>query len=54
MAISEEAKQRLRTVMNAVEVTVAWGFIPFVLFLGFRRGADRDMPPLTLLSLFWQ
>ncbi|KAH8237687.1 hypothetical protein KR038_007997 [Drosophila bunnanda] len=54
MVLSEETKQRLRTVISAVEATVAWGFIPFVLILGFRRGADPEMPPLTLLSLFWQ
>ncbi|KAH8356196.1 hypothetical protein KR200_006109 [Drosophila serrata] len=54
MVLSEETKERLKVVLNAMETTVAWGFIPFVLFLGFRRGADPDMPPLTILNLLWQ
>ncbi|KAH8237690.1 hypothetical protein KR038_008008 [Drosophila bunnanda] len=54
MVLSEEAKERLRAVLNAMEATVAWGFIPLVLFLGFRRGADPAMPPLTILNLLWQ
>ncbi|KAH8235723.1 hypothetical protein KR032_006123 [Drosophila birchii] len=54
MELSEETKERLRAVLSAMERTVAWGFIPLVLFLGFKRGADPDMPPLTILNLLWQ
>ncbi|KAH8287030.1 hypothetical protein KR054_000753 [Drosophila jambulina] len=54
MELSEDTKERLRTVINALETTIFWGFIPLVLFLGFRRGADPEMPPLTILSLLWQ
>ncbi|KAH8235721.1 hypothetical protein KR032_006121 [Drosophila birchii] len=53
MELSEETKERLRSVFSAMETTFAWGFVPLVLFLGFRRGADPDMPPLTILSLLW-
>ncbi|KAH8303329.1 hypothetical protein KR059_007615 [Drosophila kikkawai] len=54
MELSEETKERLRGVINAMETTVHWGFIPLILILGFKRGADPAMPPLTILSLLWQ
>ncbi|KAH8303328.1 hypothetical protein KR059_007614 [Drosophila kikkawai] len=54
MELSEETKERVRAVINVAETTVRWGFIPLILILGFRRGADPEMPPLTILSLFWQ
>ena len=35
-----------------------WGFVPAVVYLGFRRGADvmpngETAPSLTLASIFW-
>ena len=29
------------------------GFMPSVLYLGFSKGSEPGMPPLSLASLFW-
>ena len=30
-----------------------WGWIPLIITLGMRRGADPGMPEPNLLALFW-
>ncbi|CAB3382446.1 Hypothetical predicted protein [Cloeon dipterum] len=47
-------KQRLAKVSALARTVFHWGFIPTVLYLGFRKGADPGMPPLTIFSLLWQ
>ncbi|KAH8258468.1 mitochondrial import receptor subunit TOM7 homolog [Drosophila kikkawai] len=54
MELSEGVKERLGVVVGALQTTFHWGFVPFVLYLGFRKGAEPGMPPLTILSLLWQ
>ncbi|CAD6188592.1 unnamed protein product [Caenorhabditis auriculariae] len=47
-------------ISKSVEVTtfaIQWGFVPFVVYLGFRKGAE-PMPngqviPLSVMSLLW-
>nr|XP_060638085.1 mitochondrial import receptor subunit TOM7 homolog isoform X1 [Anolis sagrei ordinatus] len=51
--LSKEAKQRLQNIFKGAQFTIRWGFIPVVLYLGFKRGADPGMPEPTLLSLLW-
>uniref|UniRef100_UPI00358EDCDF mitochondrial import receptor subunit TOM7 homolog n=1 Tax=Myxine glutinosa TaxID=7769 RepID=UPI00358EDCDF len=51
--LSPECKQRVQRLLQCGQVAVRWGFIPMVLYLGFRKGADPGMPEPSLLSLLW-
>ncbi|XP_063159829.1 mitochondrial import receptor subunit TOM7 homolog [Candoia aspera] len=51
--LSKEAKQRLQHLFKGGQFAIRWGFVPVVLYLGFKRGADPGMPEPTLLSLLW-
>uniref|UniRef100_A0A669PF89 Mitochondrial import receptor subunit TOM7 homolog n=1 Tax=Phasianus colchicus TaxID=9054 RepID=A0A669PF89_PHACC len=46
--LSKEAKQRLQQLFKGGQFAIRWGFIPVVLYLGFRRGADPGMPEPTI------
>ncbi|XP_012255426.1 mitochondrial import receptor subunit TOM7 homolog [Athalia rosae] len=54
MSFSPQTKQKISIVVNVTKVVFHWGFIPAVLFLGFRKGADPGMPPLSVMNLLWQ
>ncbi|XP_030387541.1 mitochondrial import receptor subunit TOM7 homolog [Scaptodrosophila lebanonensis] len=54
MVLSDGVKERLGVVVSAVQTVFHWGFVPMVLYLGFSKGAEPGMPPLTILSLLWQ
>ncbi|RWS20202.1 mitochondrial import receptor subunit TOM7-like protein [Leptotrombidium deliense] len=45
--LKPEAKQRLSTLLGLVRVTFQYSFIPGVLYLGFKKGADVGMPALN-------
>uniref|UniRef100_A0A3P9N6W3 Mitochondrial import receptor subunit TOM7 homolog n=5 Tax=Cyprinodontoidei TaxID=8087 RepID=A0A3P9N6W3_POERE len=47
--LSKETKQRLQQLFQCSQFVIRWGFIPTVLYLGFKRGADPGMPEPTLL-----
>ncbi|CAL8294104.1 unnamed protein product [Merluccius merluccius] len=49
--LSKETKQRLQQVFQCGQFVIRWGFIPTVLYLGFKRGADPGMPEPTVLRL---
>ncbi|XP_056268149.1 mitochondrial import receptor subunit TOM7 homolog [Pseudoliparis swirei] len=51
--LSNESKQRLQQLFQCSQFVIRWGFIPTVLYLGFKRGADPGMPEPTVLSLLW-
>ncbi|XP_014686118.1 mitochondrial import receptor subunit TOM7 homolog [Equus asinus] len=51
--LSKEAKQRLQQLFKGGQFAIRWGFIPLVIYLGFKRGADPGMPEPTVLSLLW-
>ncbi|KAM7174720.1 mitochondrial import receptor subunit TOM7 homolog [Macrochelys suwanniensis] len=51
--LSKEVKQRLQQLFKGGQFAIRWGFIPVVLYLGFKRGADPGMPEPTILSLLW-
>ncbi|KAM6373749.1 mitochondrial import receptor subunit TOM7 homolog isoform 1-T1 [Alca torda] len=48
--LSKEAKQRLQQLFKGGQFAIRWGFIPVVLYLGFKRGADPGMPEPTIWS----
>ncbi|XP_058400693.1 mitochondrial import receptor subunit TOM7 homolog [Diceros bicornis minor] len=52
--LSMEATQRLQQLFKGGQVAICWVFIPFVIYLGFQRGADPGMPEPTVLSLLWR
>jgi len=52
--LSKDTKRRISTVTTLAKTTFHWTFIPVVLYLGFKQGAEPGMPPLTILSLLWQ
>ncbi|RNA08925.1 mitochondrial import receptor subunit TOM7 -like protein [Brachionus plicatilis] len=45
----EDFKKRLSNVLAFSRFVFHWGFIPFVIYLGFNTGADEGQPPLNLL-----
>ncbi|XP_053409726.1 mitochondrial import receptor subunit TOM7 homolog [Nycticebus coucang] len=47
--LSKEAKQRLQQLFKGGQFAIRWGFIPLVIYLGFKRGADPGMPEPTVL-----
>ncbi|KAK6491371.1 mitochondrial import receptor subunit TOM7-like protein [Huso huso] len=47
--LSKETKQRLQQVFQCGQFAIRWGFIPTILYLGFRRGADPGLPEPTVL-----
>uniref|UniRef100_A0A2K6TG26 Mitochondrial import receptor subunit TOM7 homolog n=1 Tax=Saimiri boliviensis boliviensis TaxID=39432 RepID=A0A2K6TG26_SAIBB len=50
----KEAKQRLQQLFKGGHFAIWWGFIPLVIYLGFKRDADPRMPEPTVLSLLWE
>ncbi|XP_007901497.1 mitochondrial import receptor subunit TOM7 homolog [Callorhinchus milii] len=53
LALTKETKQRLQQLFRCGQTAIRWGFIPTVLYLGFKRGGDPGMPEPSLLSLLW-
>lgn len=51
--MSPEVKDRLQMVMNLVKVSFHWGYIPVVLYFGFRKGPDPGSAPFSLGSILW-
>ncbi|XP_011494682.1 PREDICTED: mitochondrial import receptor subunit TOM7 homolog [Ceratosolen solmsi marchali] len=54
MMLTQNTKQKIGIVINISKSVFQWGFIPAVLYLGFRKGADPGMPELTFMNLLWQ
>ena len=53
MGLSKGSLERLNKIINVAKTVVHVGFVPTILYLGFQKGADPGMPPLTLASLLW-
>ncbi|XP_077979172.1 mitochondrial import receptor subunit TOM7 homolog [Glandiceps talaboti] len=51
--MNPETKKRISTLWRATTTVFQWGYVPFILYLGFKRGADPGMPEPTVLSLLW-
>lgn len=51
--MSPEALARLNRVFTLLKTGFHWGFLPAILYLGFRKGSEPGMPELTFGSLFW-
>ncbi|PBC33199.1 Mitochondrial import receptor subunit TOM7 [Apis cerana cerana] len=47
-------KQKVAIILDVSKAIFHWGFIPAILFLGFRKGADPGMPQLSIINLLWQ
>jgi len=51
--LSPATKERIQTVVDAGKTVFQYGYIPLILYLGFKKGAEQGMPPLTVFSLLW-
>ncbi|XP_057585503.1 mitochondrial import receptor subunit TOM7 homolog [Hippopotamus amphibius kiboko] len=51
--LSKEAKQRLQQLFKGGQFAPA-GFLPLVIYLGFKRRAHSGMPEPTVSSLLWR
>ncbi|KAB7506893.1 Mitochondrial import receptor subunit TOM7-like protein [Armadillidium nasatum] len=51
--VDKGMKQRVKTVLQIGRTVFQYGYIPAMLYLGFTRGADKGMPPISFSSLFW-
>jgi len=48
------ARKRLNSVIQIGKKVFHYGYIPAVLYLGFKKGAEKGAPELSILSLLWQ
>ncbi|KAI2810327.1 Tomm7p [Blomia tropicalis] len=46
-------KARLAKLLSLARFGYQYGFIPYVIYLGIKQGADPGMPELSLRSLLW-
>ncbi|KHN80247.1 Mitochondrial import receptor subunit TOM7 -like protein [Toxocara canis] len=57
MKLAAWQQQLVSKSVDCLRLGVQWGFVPFILYLGFRQGAEPlpngQVVPLTLLSLLW-
>jgi len=51
--LSPATKARITTVADVGKTVFQYGYIPLILYLGFKKGAEPGMPPLSVFSLLW-
>ena len=44
---------RLQSLVSMSKFVFQWGFLPFIIYLGFRQGPEPNGPPLSFASLLW-
>uniref|UniRef100_A0A2K6S021 Mitochondrial import receptor subunit TOM7 homolog n=1 Tax=Saimiri boliviensis boliviensis TaxID=39432 RepID=A0A2K6S021_SAIBB len=44
---------KLQQLFRGSQFAIRWGFIPLVIYLRFKRGADPGMPEPTVLRYLW-
>ncbi|KHJ47075.1 TOM7 family protein [Trichuris suis] len=54
LKLSKEQKKLVRIGANIFRFSVQWGTIPFIIYLGLRKGAAPGHPPITLMNCLWQ
>lgn len=52
MPISQEAADGLRKVLHYIKMSFHIGFLPLIIFLGWRHGPDRGNPPFSITNFF--
>ncbi|CAB3979685.1 mitochondrial import receptor subunit TOM7 homolog [Paramuricea clavata] len=50
---NKETKKRIQVVLSGAKTSFYYGFIPVIIYLGLKKGADQGMPEPTILSLLW-
>ena len=48
---TDDIKRRLQSVLGYSPYAVYYGFIPLVIYLGFKLGPDPGTPEFSLMSL---
>jgi len=51
--LSKGSLERLNTLINLGKTAFHVAFVPTILYLGFKKGSNPGMPPLTLANLFF-
>ena len=51
--LSQGSLERLNKIVDLGKTAFHYGFVPTILYLGFKKGAEPGMPELTLAHLFW-
>ena len=51
MAELSKTKKMIKSVFGVTKPLFHWGFIPFVIYLGLRKGGEPGMPAPSLLSV---
>lgn len=46
-------KYRLGLVIDLLKMIFHYGFIPMVVYLGYKKGANKDMAPFTPMTILW-
>ncbi|RDD38761.1 Mitochondrial import receptor subunit TOM7-like protein [Trichoplax sp. H2] len=47
--MNEDTKKRIRRVISTGQTLFQWGFIPVIVYLGFKQGPDPQTPEFGLL-----
>lgn len=50
-APGKNIKRRLQTVLGIAPYALYYGFVPFVIYLGFKLGPDPNTPEFSILNL---
>ena len=53
LAMAGEITRRVSQLWSVCLFAFRWGWIPLIITLGIRRGADPGMPEPNLIALFW-
>lgn len=54
MDLSTKTKEKIAIVLDISKTVFHWGFIPAVIYIGFKKGADPGMPELRIVDILWQ
>ena len=53
MEIKPGAMKRLNNVISICKTVFYYGWVPFVIYLGYRKNADPYEPRFTIIDIFW-
>uniref|UniRef100_E2J7F8 Mitochondrial import receptor subunit TOM7 homolog n=1 Tax=Triatoma matogrossensis TaxID=162370 RepID=E2J7F8_9HEMI len=52
--MSPETRDRLNFVLGIFRTSFQYFYIPTIIYLGIKKGADPGCPEVTIYSLLWQ
>lgn len=51
--MDKETQERLEIVLDILKVAFHYGYIPFIIYLGWTHGPDRGAPAFSLTNFLW-